>query len=317
MKENKEYLNLINKIANQNIPNKHNVLSEILTKYYKNCYENNIKPTIDIFELGPKSYIIESTPLIIEINDIEAENAFLHLKEVIQNNEQELIDGISLEEANIILNWVIQNARKSLSKHNAQFTKIDFLDAPLTGVCGYAQSLTLLPFIELNLEITINNASHFPNATYRHAFGTVKIPIKHNDKVAIKQYLLDASYRQFFTTAECNKGRFYLTNPTQGPSLGYYICQTEEGKKFATELLKNGFVELTEENAKMYGYGFECESLTLNNLKNQEIIKNTPKEIYLEIINKFQEPELNNDKEELEEYGDIIIPPGIRNNKIL
>ena len=300
----------INLIANSTIPNKHEKLSEVLTTYYKYCYDNNLKTNIDIFKLGPLSYIIESEPLVFQVNENLAGNAFNHLQEVIENNKNGIPDGVNEEEAELILNWTIQNARKSLAKDEK-----DFQSASLTGYCGYAQSITLLPLIEAGLEVTINNTSLLPGAIYRHAFGTVKIPIKTNNEVIFKQFLLDASYRQFFTTAECNPGRYYIHNYNAGPSAGYYVCETEEGKIFAYELLKKGYIELTEHNAKIYGNGFVCETLNLETLKTKDIITNLPGSLFIDAINNSQEKVLNNDKEELENIGDIITPPGLNNNR--
>lgn len=295
-------------MANSDIENKHEKLSELLTEFYKYCYENDLDANriLNIFELGPLSYIIDSEPLVYELNEVDVANAFKHLHDVNVNIKHGISDGISQEEAILILNWDIQNARKSLAR-----SEKDFPTSSLTGCCGYAQSITLLPFIEVGLEVTINNANYLPGAVYRHAFGTVKIPIKINDTVITKQYLLDASYRQFFTTAECNPGRYYIRDYDAGPAAGYYVCQTEEGRIFAKELLTNGFIELTEENAKTYGNGFACESLNLETLQAQEIITKFPGKLYIDSINNSQEKELNNDKEELEQNGDIIVPPGI------
>lgn len=305
------YEEKIKTIANSNIPDKHEKLAETLTEYYKYCCSNGYKDNIDIFELGPLSYIIESSPLIFDLNENDVANAFIHLQEVIANNQNGLVDGISNDEAKLILDWVIQNTRKSF-----QNTEKDLNTASLNGLCGYAQSLTLLPLMEANLEVTINNVESFPSAKHRHAFGTVKIPIKENNQVYYKQVLLDASYRQFFTTVECNEGRYYLQNFSTGPAAGYYVCKTEEGRQFATTLLKHGYIELTPQNAKIYGSGFEYESLTISELEKQIIIKETKENVYIDTINSKQE-ELDYDKEELEADGDIIVPPGLNDYRSL
>jgi len=306
----REKINLIAKYDDSS-KEKHEILSNLLTEYYKHCYENNIKDTINIFELGPSSYIIPSTPEIYNLNTDEVSAAFQQLKDVNLKFQQGIMDGISLEEAELILKWIIQNTRTSLARNEK-----DFSSASLTGCCGFAQSMTLLPLIEVGSFVTINNVDKFPNAPYRHAFGTVQLPIKEEGKIYYKQYLLDASYRQFFTTAECNPGRYYLKNYNGGPAAGYYVCQTEAGRKFASELLTKGYIELTEENAKIYGNGFDCESLNISNLDRQNELLQTSGRTYINVINTIQEKELNNDKEELEAFGDIITPPGIDSRKM-
>jgi len=42
------------------------------------------------------------------------------------------------------------------------------------------------------------------------------------------------------------------------------VIQTEEGKKFAADLLSKGFVPLTLENAKMYGESFSLSASKLD-----------------------------------------------------
>lgn len=311
MEKVKLYLDQINLIASSSIPNKHKNLAEVLTKYYRYCYENNLDANtyLNIFELGPLSYIIESEPLIFDLNEDDVAKAFKHLQEVINNNKNGIPDGITLEEAKLILDWDIQNARKSLAR-----CEKDIKTASLSGTCGLAQGLTLLPLIEANLECTINNVINFPLAKYTHAFGTVKIPIKDENGITYMPFLIDASYRQFFTTTECNQGRYYIQNCTSGPTAGYYVCQTSEGIAFATKLLKNGYIELTPENIKIYGNGFECMSLTLQNAEKQPLYMQTPGIVYLHTIYNNQ-VELNNDKEELEADGDIIVPPGLEDSR--
>jgi len=311
MEKKKLLLEQIKLVANSYNPNKHDNLSNLLTTYFKHCYENQLEDDLNIFALEPCSYIIESEPLVFETNEEDVTNAFKHLQEVIKKNKSGLVDGISLEEATLILNWDIQNTRKSLSKtHNINV-------ASLHGCCGYTQSLTIIPLLKMNLECTINNAYNFSNRSAPHGFGTVKLPIKEDNQVFYKQFLLDASYRQFFATVNCNKGMFYFKNCCTGPNVGYYVCQTSKGRTFASELLKKGFIELTEENAQIYGNGFECSGLTLNTIQNQHLImKKTGKE-YIHIINNHQIKELDFDDDELKSvYGDIIIPPGIESRRL-
>ncbi|MBE6156568.1 MAG: hypothetical protein E7161_02365 [Firmicutes bacterium] len=305
MKKQKLLLKQIKLIANSNVPYKHEKLADLLTNYFKHCYEKQLKDELDIFGLEPFSYIVESEPLVFNTNKDDVAGAIKHLQEVIEKNRNGLVDGISLEEAYLILDWDIQNTRISLSKTQ------DITVASLQGCCSYTQSLTIIPLLKANLECTINNAFNFSNHSASHAFGTVKIPIREHNQVFYKQFLLDASYRQFFATVNCNNGKFYFKNCCKGPDAGYYVCQTPDGRTFATILLKRGFIELTEENAKIYGTGFECSGLTLATIQKQQQIMQKTGNVYIDIINNHQVKQLEYDDEELLEDGDIIIPPGI------
>ena len=217
-----QYISAILQIVNTPyLDNKHSILAEAFTNYYKFCYQNKLNSederlSSDILE--DVSYIIESTPIIKEMDIEKVFNVIDHLKEVLEKNKNEIVDGISLEEANILLEYNAQQTRKNLMEYIERINS-DYQDPKniyqysLSGLCGFVQSLSLIPLQELGLEITINNAYEFPNVKEMagHAFGTVKIPIKERRKVYLKSYLVDVSYRQFFSTFKCHSGKFCQT----------------------------------------------------------------------------------------------------------
>ena len=84
-----------------------------------------------------------------------------------------------------ILKYVVTNARKELSEDK------DIKNDSLAGCCGFTQMIDLLPFIDMGLPVTINNACTLPNSSCKHAFGTVQLPILEGDKVVQKRYLID------------------------------------------------------------------------------------------------------------------------------
>lgn len=295
------------------IANKENnnylLLREKLNAYSFFCYKHNLKSyslILDTNEFLDTSYIIESTPDLLEVDKNKIKNVVDHLKIVNENNKNDLNDGITLEEAGILLEGVIQLARENLNKYLKGNIKI----YDLTGACGFMQAFTLFPLHELGLSVTINNVSHFPGSKVRHAFGTTSIPIKENNEIYRKSYLIDGSYRQFFMTKRCIEGRFYNTDVNfkdrVGPDAGYYVCLTEEGRKFAKTLLKRGFIEWTEETAKIYGNGFTCESIiNIKNLNAYHKIRQIPKKLYFENVY-FSQEIIDYTKEELESDGYIL-----------
>lgn len=290
-----QYVNKILKIANSNIPKKHVILTNILNKYYEFCYKNKLDAMFpEFYHLFNSSYIIESKPLIFEVPEEDVKKAVMHLKEVQDNLKNNIPDGISLEEAKLLLDWDVQNARKILRE-----LEPDLENSSLDGCCGYGQALTLLPFQELGLETTVNNASQFPMARYRHAFGTVTLPIKEDNNCYQKRYLLDVTYRQFFSSILCAYGRYYCNNMDSAPSAGYYICQTEKGISFATELLKNGYIELDFGNIYYYGYGFESEAITPYTRDNKALVDTHTEEYYFNAIKNSSE-EIDFTEEEIE-----------------
>lgn len=265
----------------------------LYTRYAKFCYEKNLS-TYDreLFMQSDTLFIIESTPFDYEINEEKKNGALAHLEATLERNEVELVEGLSKEEAEILLQCVVQNTRLALAKQEGNVE--NFMKASLDGACGYAQGLTALSLEELHVPITINNTRFFPDCQIRHAFITCTFPIQEASKTTLKHFLIDTTYRQFFRTIYCNEGRLYngdssVKNKT-GIDPGYYLMQSQEGQDFSKELLTKGYIELTDENMRLYGFGFSCTSLSLTRTLEEEkrIQSHTARE-YQEVIFTRQE----------------------------
>ena len=214
-----------------------------------------------------KRFIIDTEPVLKKYTDINLmklasieEKLRKALDENIEQNT--LNNGIKESEAQSLLEWVVQNAREGLEKDS----KIPFKDMDLLGNCGLGQGITGVTLQNMGLEPNINNTRPtFSNNAGRHAFVTVNIPIKSEEgNVNNKLYLIDTTYRQFFLrdefTTSCGE---YIKDKKFGnkvaPFAGYWVLKMENGRDFAQELLEKGFIEFTEENAKIYGDGFVLE----------------------------------------------------------
>ena len=98
-----------------------------------------------------------------------------------------------------------------------------------------------------------------------HAFNSVSIPIKDkNGNVYETSFLIDATYRQFFIRDKYSVSGRFVKDKRFGnkvaPFAGYWCINLPGGRAFAKEILRKGFVELTPENAKIYGDSFILES---------------------------------------------------------
>lgn len=97
-----------------------------------------------------------------------------------------------------------------------------------------------------------------------HAFGTVKIPILENGILKEEFFLIDPTYKQFFTAVRCNFGRFFAENEDTGkilaPDIGYFMKSDEE-KSVCSSIIKNGYILLDDNVAKIYGSGFKLASI--------------------------------------------------------
>ncbi len=277
---------------------KSKTLSSLLEKYYKYCYDNGI-PNFDseVYDKGfgkleNYSYIIESEPEIFEVSEEKTIQALKHLEEAMKNGE-----GITEEEAEVLLDWSVQKTRKCLDETSDYGIKND----SLIGTCGVAQMHTLAPFQDIGIKITANNTYNFGENVGNHAFGTIVLPIEENGNVVEKQYLVDTSFRQFFTTAKCNYGRYYDLERLSGPDPGYYVNKFPNGESIAKDILKKGYTELTNEVLMVYGGSFLASRLNIDT-KDTIDIYDIDLLALKDSIMTLQKPiELNYEREEIQE----------------
>ena len=260
----KEILNTIISVYNENLPNdkKHQLLSSLWTRYYKLSEKLNIKldEAYNLYLIGEnESYIIYQEPERKRIDNKKLEIALNHYNEIKNNGFKE---GLTDEEIKTLLDYSVENARKSFDNLG-----INVKTNSLNGLCELGQALTIMPLENLGLEVTKNSASLCFNYPFNHVFGTVTFPYQDNGRVIDKTYLIDSTYRQFFSTMRCNEGRYYTeeenTNLKVAPDPGYFITDID----FAKTLMKDGYIELTKENAKKYGEAFYKASIPLKELE--------------------------------------------------
>lgn len=283
-----EILNQLIELYNKDLSNdlKHSAGQQLWTKYYKICKDKNIQSSegynISLM-LESESYIISQKPIRKEIDYYKLKSAINHLKEVNYNNSLGLEDGISIEEAIVILDWTVENTRENIQKLG-----IDIDNNSLNGYCEIAQKSSLLPLEELGLSVTKNQAKQSFNYPFNHCFGTVTFKILNNNSVKDTTFLIDTTYRQFFSTVRCNYGRYYTKEESTllntAPDPGYFIKDEE----FARNLLGNGYIVLNDDTAKKYG-----ESFYLSSLSKDELRKDNNKNYYSDILNSGSDYKIN------------------------
>ena len=245
---------------------KHQLLSTLWTKYYKLSEKLNIKldNAYNLYLLGEnESYIIYQEPERKAIDKDLLEEAINHYKNIKNNNTNE---GLTLEEIKILLDYVVEYARSKFESLG-----INLKISSLNGLCELGQNLTIMSLEKLGLKVTKNSADVCFNYPFNHVFGTVTFPYQDHDKVVDKTYLIDSTYRQFFTTVRCNEGRYYTEEENTGlkvaPDPGYFVTD----KDFAKALMRDGYIELTKENAKKYGEAFYKASIPLKEISKLNI----------------------------------------------
>ena len=261
----KDILNTIMNVYNEDLDNdkKHKILSALWTRYYKLSEKLNINldEAYNLYLIGEnESYIIYQEPERKEINKEKLQETLKHYKKIKDNVFKE---GLTEEEIKILLDYSVENARKTFDSLG-----INVKTNSLNGLCELGQALTIMPFENLGLEVTKNSAGLCFNYPFNHVFGTVTFPYQDNGRVVDKTYLIDSTYRQFFSTMRCNEGRYHKEEENTGlkvaPDPGYFITDID----FAKTLMKDGYVELTKENAKNYGDAFLKASIPLKKIKS-------------------------------------------------
>lgn len=268
MEEARKILNQLIELYNTDVSNdkKHELGSVLWTNYYKVCNENNITLSEGYnlyLMLENESYIIDQKPIRKTINNEELSYVVDKLNRVL--NDDFLLDGINYDEAFMILDWTVENTRRNFASMGI------FVDNnSLNGFCEIGQAISLMPLEKLGLRVTKNTASDSFNYPYNHCFGTVTFPIIENGIKKDVTFLLDTTYRQFFSTVRCNEGRYYTkeenTNLVTAPDPGYFM----EDISFAKQLMSDGYVILNENTAKTYGEAFYLSSLKIGEKRFDE-----------------------------------------------
>jgi len=155
-------------------------------------------------------------------------------------------EGLSSEKDYIqALECLVHNVRAFLKNYIPDH---DIENSSLEGDCSYSSE-----FVES--ECKINGIDFFgigigPNLTAGnlHYFNIVSFKNKDSER---KNYLVDCTYRQFFTKKNYFIRRIEAVR-NLSMSIGTYMMMTEKRQRIAEELLSKGYIEATPENLKEY-----------------------------------------------------------------
>jgi hypothetical protein len=133
----------------------------------------------------------------------------------------------------------------------------------IAGACGFGQAATYFALREAGVPAanlhTHQAATTFAGqGAYNHAFLVVEMPNG-------KRYLVDTTFRQFFHPD--NREPNMLGHP------GELMRQTPEGSRIADELIRNGYIELTDTVAREYGRALSSGEVT--NTRATDLLRST------------------------------------------
>ncbi len=229
------------------------------------------------------SYIFDILPYNKEIDLDKVRRIETSLRDDTSGKEQR---GITYEEASYFLDWMTYNARTAATSNIPESA----MTAPLAGACGPTQSINTSILQKMGLDVkpfnmgecvgktpmTEEDRKRIENGWYstnvRHAVTIVNLPIEENGIVKLHTYLLDPTFRQFCLKENCVESNYWneerIRKGHVAPHPAYFLTEEYLRKQGASEekikasyhlaqmLISRGYIELTEENAKIYGDAF-------------------------------------------------------------
>ena len=191
------------------------------------------------FSGGAIGYGFGPDPHMLTLDVIKTHEATEELANAKRHNS-----GIKENEAHIILEWVTQKTRNALFK-----TKDSNSPYEIRGACGLGQGLVGHQCEQMGIDVQYHQVANLSDfSTSRHAFNIVTSPVTNDHgHTTDRHYLVDTTFRQFFI----NDGGTFASGALF-KDWGSRLTQTQAGKEMADELLAHGFVELNEENARLY-----------------------------------------------------------------
>jgi len=154
------------------------------------------------------------------------------------------------------LNWLVYMTRKHLdqkrkypSTRNKSFNELDLADE-CEKSSNRVMYLAKLMGLKCHQVIIYPGFSEYPELYEGSGYHYINVIEYENQK-----YIIDCTYRQFFTTTYNNLNRLGIVD-VSGCRPGVFMLMDENRKKLAQEILKNGWVLATDENVKNYFDGF-------------------------------------------------------------
>lgn len=287
--------------GNVNVKDKHQMLAKWWTDYYKNlnllkqnnCQDNAKVDTLQ--EIAFNLYLLGESESYC-LDDIGLN--YQHKMEE-PNTKQILSKGYVTDlELDLILKYAVW-----LSWHFIAHYVGDMKTNSLNGYCEIAQFLSIGYLESLGLSVT-KNTVHDTFKCFKHpyelnhAFGTVEFTVLEENGLVKRRYLVDPTYKQFFSTQRTNEGIYYKDDDSLNcvPDPGFFMNNSEQ-KAFSRSLIKNGFILADDKNIKCYGDGFFKASVPFNCLSDLNEDINISGQTYIkEIINNSSDYKLDVDE---------------------
>lgn len=203
-------------------------------RYFKGIYFS-FNDYLEIFKL---EQLLASTFLSIESEPYFDPDEVLYFPSIIS----------CVDDCVAVMRYVVHEGRIHLAKHH------DLKTSSLKSRCHDSAYNISKICREHGIEYREFMCSEDLSPGLFHCFNIIKFNIPNSSLPSgfeEKYYLVDCTYRQFFTYADSFLERIGLEY-SFGPNIGAYMLISDDRKRIANELLVNGFIELTPEVLKTY-----------------------------------------------------------------
>ena len=165
--------------------------------------------------------------------------------------EEQCRNGVPLNSNDIEI--LLTHLSYLVRKYLADYSGVDISEYSYSYKCDLAQSMICYYLKELGIKVNPVNTNEVINGVCGHSFVVANF----NTTVGEKAYLLDPTYIQFFSKENCDSSKFIVIDGIvcASPDPGFFVVQSNR-EDMIIPLLENGFIELKEEVAKVYGDSF-------------------------------------------------------------
>ena len=232
---------------------------------------------------------------------IPSDNDISQLEELSKDNNYLTIDDID-----ILLTYLAYIVRKKIADSAGESIQ----EYSYTNKCDLAQSMICYYLNEIGINTNPININEIINGVIGHSFVIAKFNTENGEKT----YLIDPTYIQFFSKDNCLNNKYTIIDDKViiSPDPGYFVLKDNHLNEIKP-LLEKGYIELTEEVAKIYGDSFfqTKQGTTINQIKNNVASGS----IYMKWFNNFTSS-LSKTKEGLENM-DLLIKDANSEKKVI
>lgn len=197
-----------------------------------------IKVLNDLEKKLPNHFILENNPVYDLDNRIDK-------KDIINKSEEEIVK------------YIVNRVRSFMVAHysvDGNMSDVDLGRINLLGQC--VNACDKINFVSQAIKVSCRVITIPP--AFCSEFNVYERGGNHQFcliTIGEKSYIVDVTYSQFFTMSENNLKRIGIPL-LGGCKPGIYMTLDEKRKAFAIKLMRDGFVEATDENIKLYFDGF-------------------------------------------------------------